>query len=55
MVKMKVVIIGDGVAGQIAVEKLLKSQDKTEIVMITKESYPYYSRIHLPHYINALN
>ena len=53
MVKMKVVIIGDGVAGQIAVEKLLKSQDKTEIVMITKEEYPYYSRIYLPHYIEG--
>ncbi|MHA1820906.1 MAG: NAD(P)/FAD-dependent oxidoreductase [Promethearchaeota archaeon] len=48
---MKIVIIGDGVAGQLTAENLRKKDKDMEIVIYTKEPYPYYSRIYLPHYI----
>ncbi|MBD3350026.1 MAG: hypothetical protein GF364_00890 [Candidatus Lokiarchaeota archaeon] len=51
---MKVVIIGNSVGGQTVAESLLRNAEDPkdlEIVMISKEPYPYYSRIFLPHYI----
>lgn len=48
---MHVVIIGNGVAGQTAAEKIRKASEEIEIDMFAKEPYPYYSRIFLPHYI----
>lgn len=48
---MKIVIIGNGIAGQIVAQNILKKSKDFEIVMISKENHPYYSRIFLPHYI----
>ncbi|TFH31176.1 MAG: NAD(P)/FAD-dependent oxidoreductase [Promethearchaeota archaeon] len=48
---MRVVIIGNGVAGQTAADRLRKADPNLEIEIFTQEPYPYYSRIFLPHYI----
>ncbi len=48
---MKIIIIGNGIAGQTIANNLRKNNKDIEIVMISKESHPYYSRIYLPHYI----
>ncbi len=50
---MKVIIIGNGVAGQTAANKLRKADPDQEIEIFTQEPYPYYSRIFLPHYITG--
>jgi len=50
-VNMKVVIIGNGVAGQNVAEGLRQKDSTLEIVILTEESHPYYSRIFLPEYI----
>lgn len=48
---MKIIIIGNGIAGQ-TVADLARKQDPNAIIDIyTKELYPYYSRIFLPQYI----
>ena len=48
---MKVIIIGNGIAGQTAADLIRKQESETEISIFTKENFPYYSRIFLPHYI----
>ena len=48
---MKIVIIGNGIAGQIVAQNIRKKDKDFEIVMISKEIHPYYSRIYLPNYI----
>ncbi|WP_457557311.1 NAD(P)/FAD-dependent oxidoreductase [Candidatus Harpocratesius sp.] len=48
---MRIVIIGDGVAGQTVAEKIRKEDHESEIIVFTKELYPFYSRIFLPLYI----
>jgi len=48
---MKIVIIGDGVAGQNVAEGLRAKDPSMEILILTEEKHPYYSRIHLPDYI----
>ncbi len=49
---MKVVIIGDGVAGTFTAQNLRNLNKDIEIEIISKESYPYYSRIKLPELIS---
>jgi nitrite reductase (NADH) large subunit len=48
---MKLIIIGNGVAGQLVAEGVRKKDKNAEILMICKEPYPYYTRVFLPHYI----
>ncbi|UYP44050.1 Nitric oxide reductase FlRd-NAD(+) reductase [Candidatus Lokiarchaeum ossiferum] len=48
---MKIIIIGNGIAGQ-TVADLARKQDPNALIDIySKELYPYYSRIFLPQYI----
>lgn len=48
---MRVVIVGNGVAGQTAAETLRKAEPNMEILIITEEPYSYYTRVFLPQYI----
>lgn len=48
---MKIVIVGDGVAGQTAADNIKKNTPEVDVVVITEENYGYYSRIFLPSYI----
>jgi len=48
---MKIVIIGNGIAGQTVAEEIRKHNSDYEIVIISKEPYRYYSRIFLPSYL----
>ena len=48
---MKIVIIGNGIAGQTIAEEIRKHNSDYEIVIISKEPYLYYSRIFLPSYL----
>lgn len=52
---MKIVIVGNAIAGQTAAQEIIKKSNgydkKVQITMISKEDYTYYSRIFLPHYI----
>lgn len=48
---MRIVIIGDGIAGQSVAEKIRKEDNESEIFIFTKEPYSFYSRIFLPLYI----
>jgi nitrite reductase (NADH) large subunit len=50
---MKIVIIGNGIAGQIVAQNIRKKGKDFEIVMISRENHPYYSRIFLPHFISG--
>jgi nitrite reductase (NADH) large subunit len=53
---MKIVVIGAAIGSQNFVENLLKKTKDTknlEITMISKDSYPSYTRIFLPHYIGG--
>lgn len=50
---MKIVIIGNGIAGQIVAQNIRKKGKNFEIVMISNENHPYYSRIFLPQYISG--
>ena len=48
---MKIVIIGNGIAGQTVAEEIRKYNSDYEISIISKEPYLYYSRIFLPSYL----
>ncbi|QEE15306.1 NAD(P)/FAD-dependent oxidoreductase [Promethearchaeum syntrophicum] len=48
---MKILIIGNGIAGQTVAEEIRKNNSDYEINIITKEPYLYYSRIFLPSYL----
>ena len=48
---MKIVIIGNGVAGQTVAETIRKEDQKCKISLVSQESFPFYTRIYLPHYI----
>ncbi|RLI65494.1 MAG: hypothetical protein DRO88_04435 [Promethearchaeia archaeon] len=48
---MRVVIIGNGVAGQTVAEEIRKSDQDRQIHIFTEESFPFYSRIFLPNFI----
>lgn len=48
---MKIIIIGNGIAGQTIAEEIRKYNSDFEIIIISKEPFHYYSRIFLPSYI----
>ena len=50
--QMKIIIIGNGIAGQNTADIIRKNNKEHEIIIYTKEKYPYYSRIFLPQYIS---
>lgn len=50
---MTYVIVGGGVAGTTAAEELRKLEAGSEIVLISREQHPLYSRVLLPHYIKG--
>ena len=49
---MKVVIIGNGVAGTFSAQNIRSLDDKVEIIIYSQEKYPYYTRIKLPELIS---
>jgi nitrite reductase (NADH) large subunit len=49
---MKVVIIGNGVAGTFAAQNLRKQDKELEIEIYSQEKYPYYTRMKLPELIS---
>jgi len=48
---MKLVIVGNGVAGHMVADSIRRKNKEIEILMICKESYPFYTRVYLPQYI----
>jgi NADPH-dependent 2,4-dienoyl-CoA reductase/sulfur reductase-like enzyme len=48
---MRYVIVGGGITGTTAAEELRKLDEEAEIVLISEEQHPIYSRVLLPHYI----
>lgn len=51
---MKYVIVGGGVAGTTAAEELRKIDQDGEVILISQEQHPLYSRVLLPHYLKGL-
>ena len=49
---MKVVIVGNGVAGTFAAQNIRNLDKDIEIEMFSQEEYPYYTRIRLPELIS---
>ena len=49
---MKVVIIGNGVAGTFSAQNIRRLSDDAEIEIYSQEKYPYYTRIKLPELIS---
>ena len=49
---MKVVIIGNGVAGTFSAQNIRNRDKDAEIVLYSGENYPYYTRIKLPELIS---
>ena len=50
---MRVVILGGGVAGTTASEELRKGSKDLEIVLVSEEQHPLYSRVLLPFYVSG--
>ncbi|MBI4598966.1 NAD(P)/FAD-dependent oxidoreductase [Candidatus Uhrbacteria bacterium] len=50
---MRFVIIGGGIAGTTCAEELRKLQPEAEIVLVSEEAHPLYSRVLLPHYLKG--
>lgn len=50
---MKYIIIGNGVAGTTAALNIRKLDTSGEIIVITEEDIPFYSRIRLPDYLSG--
>ena len=48
---MKVVILGNNVAGTFSAQNIRFLNNEVEIEIFTQEIYPYYSRVHLPELI----
>jgi len=48
---MRFVIVGGGIAGTTAAEELRRLEPESEVVLISQESEPLYSRVLLPPYI----
>ncbi len=49
---MKVVIIGNGVAGTFTAQNVRNLDNDVEIEIISQENYPYYTRVKLPEFIS---
>ena len=50
---MKYIIIGGGITGVNASEEIRKLDVSSEVTLIDAESFPLYSRVLLPHYLNG--
>lgn len=50
---MRYVIVGGGIAGTTAAEELRRLSPDAEIVLVSEEHHPVYSRVLLPHYIKG--
>lgn len=50
---MKFIIIGGGITGVNAAEEIRKLDVSSEVTLIDAESFPLYSRVLLPHYLNG--
>jgi len=50
---MKVVILGNNVAGTFSAQNIRFLNNEVEIEIFTQETYPYYSRVHLPELISG--
>ena len=48
---MKIVIIGNNVAGTFTAQNIRNLNEGVKIEIYTQEGYPYYSRINLPELI----
>ena len=48
---MKIVIVGNNVAGTFSAQNIRSLNEEVEIEIYTQETYPYYSRINLPELI----
>ncbi len=46
-----IIIVGNGIAGQTAAERLRKNDLDVQITIFSAEKYPYYTRIFLPAYL----
>ncbi len=49
---MRIIIVGNGIAGTITAQNIRKLDHDVEIIIYSKEGYPYYSRIKLPELIS---
>jgi len=49
---MKVVIIGNGIAGTFTAQNIRAQDKEIEIVILAQEEYPYYTRVKLPELIS---
>lgn len=49
---MKIIIIGNNVAGTFSAQNIRNLNDSVEIEIFTKEKYPYYTRIKLPEFVS---
>jgi NADPH-dependent 2,4-dienoyl-CoA reductase/sulfur reductase-like enzyme len=49
----RIVILGNGVAGNTALEAIRRSGSSTEVVLLSEEPYPEYSACVLPHYVSG--
>ena len=49
---MKVIIVGNGVAGTFTAQYIRNQDDEVEIEIYSQENYPYYTRIKLPELIS---
>lgn len=50
---MRYVIVGGGIAGTTAAEELRKLDSRTEVILVSEEQHPVYSRVLLPHYLKG--
>jgi NAD(P)H-nitrite reductase large subunit len=50
---MRFVIVGGGIAGVSAAEEIRKLQPDADIVLVSGEHHPLYSRVLLPHYVKG--
>ncbi|MGC9047046.1 MAG: NAD(P)/FAD-dependent oxidoreductase [Minisyncoccia bacterium] len=50
---MKIIIIGNSIGGISALKEVRKFDEKSEITILSKENFSYYSPVILPYYIEG--
>ncbi len=50
---MKVIVLGNGVAGNTAASTIRQLNKQAEITIVSEETFPEYSACALPHYISG--
>ena len=50
---MKVVVVGNNVAGTFSAQNIRYLNEEVDIEIYTQESYPYYTRVNLPELISG--